>query len=422
MFSMAVLKSTACKSSYGRLTYVFNQVAHNDTKTVHRVLACSGNNINMLHAPNGMISTTQSGAYLEKQFHQCLKRAFNPHRQYQAQSIVISFAESEFDTSDLKQQAAQALQLVQGFVHKYFGDAQSVVCIQCDGDGGQLHAHLLINTVKRNGKTVPTSRFSVYRMRKQLNTYLKSNFQKVTSRQWHNPFTEHVQRQDLNQLPTHSEWEQYLCKTIDELKQRVNTTDAFLRELAQKGIHVRKRGKSKRWTYTQIIVGRQGKPKLMQVRDFYQRKDKTGHVLSTRGLGQAYTQQGLQEYWNKQKEKEPVAAPTPHYHQRKEVNNDESVIQPGYKERIKNRESTETAQATIRRQQLNLRQQQSAEDQEGQFDVKQQSGSTTKNQSDQKRFDNVSTQGRSSKSSEYDHGYQAGTTKDAERGDFGPNL
>ena len=120
---LAVLNSTACQSSYGRLSYIFNQTAHNTIKTSHRVLACSGTNINMLHTPNGHLSTLQSGAYLEKQFHQSLRRAYNPKRKYQAQSIIISFSNEEFDTSDLNKQATQALQLVQGYVYQHFGDA-----------------------------------------------------------------------------------------------------------------------------------------------------------------------------------------------------------------------------------------------------------------------------------------------------------
>ena len=146
--ALVVLISNACKSSYGRFTYIFNQTAHCTDKTSHRVLCCSGNNIKMLHAPDGSVTSLQSGIYLEKQFHQSLKKAFNPKRQYQCQSIIFSFSNSEFDTSDIKNQSAQALQIVQGYVHKFFGEAQSVSAAQVDGVGGKLHVHLIINTVK----------------------------------------------------------------------------------------------------------------------------------------------------------------------------------------------------------------------------------------------------------------------------------
>ena len=89
---MAVLMSNACRSSYNRLTYIFNQSPHNNGKTNHRVLACSGTNIKMIHNPDGTLTVSQSGVYLEKQFHQSLKRAFNPKRQkaIEADLVVIN--------------------------------------------------------------------------------------------------------------------------------------------------------------------------------------------------------------------------------------------------------------------------------------------------------------------------------------------
>lgn len=79
----------------------------------------------MIHNPDGTLTVNQSGVYLEKQFHQSLKRAFNPKRKTQCQSIIISFSNDEFDTSNLDEQASQALQLVQGYAKKYFGDARA---------------------------------------------------------------------------------------------------------------------------------------------------------------------------------------------------------------------------------------------------------------------------------------------------------
>lgn len=48
---MPLVQSNAVQSSYGRLTYIFNEPAHSTAKTKKRVLACSGTNIRMLHAP-----------------------------------------------------------------------------------------------------------------------------------------------------------------------------------------------------------------------------------------------------------------------------------------------------------------------------------------------------------------------------------
>ncbi|MCC4482776.1 relaxase/mobilization nuclease domain-containing protein [Limosilactobacillus reuteri] len=398
---MAVIKSTACRSSYGRLTYIFNQSAHNTSKTDHRVLACSGTNIKMLHDPSGHLSTIQSGVYLEKQFHQTLRRAYNPKRKYQTQSIIISFSDEEFDTKNLDQQVSQASRLVQGYVHQYFGDTQNVSCVQCDGDGGRLHVHLLINTIKPNGKTVPTNRFSVYRMRNDWNKYSEQHFQQITGRQWKNSFEESdKKRRDSENISTRSTWEKQLKQTIDQVKQGVRNVADFLSRLSDKGIHVKERGKKKRWTYTQIVTGKNGKPKLKRVRAFYQRKDKQGNVLSTRGLGKAYTKQGLEDYWQEEREKEIVFTPK---HNRKDVVTDdktdvETNVQTEREELIRIKTIAQEARAAAdhqqRRNQLNLRQLQAAEAREQKQRSQSQTGPVTEGQRNQGRHQSISQQRR----------------------------
>ena len=175
---MSILTSKACRSSNGRLTYIFNDPVHCSSKTTQRVLACAGTNILMLQTPDGQVSEVQNGNYLQQQFHNVLRRARNSHKTYQAQSIIISFDKTEFDTKQLSLQATQAMQLVQGFVQKYFPDCQSVAAIQADGVGGdnrgdgKLHCHLIVNTVKPDGRVVNTTRFSVFRLRKELDSYM----------------------------------------------------------------------------------------------------------------------------------------------------------------------------------------------------------------------------------------------------------
>ena len=395
---MAILNSTACKSSYGRLTYIFNQSAHNTSKTNHRVLACSGTNINMLHTPNDHLSTLQSGAYLEKQFHQSLKRAYNPKRKYQAQSIIISFSSEEFDTSDLKRQATQAMQLVQGYVHQHFSDAQSVSCVQCDGDGGKLHVHLLINTVKTNGKTVPTNRFSVYRMRRNFNEYLERNFQLVTGREWSNSFNKASTRKDAKTITTRSSWEKQLKQTINQVKQEVRNVVDFINCLSTKGIQIKERGKKKQWTYTQIIPDKNGKPKLHRVRAYYQRKDKAEHVLSTRGLGQSYTRQGLENYWRQQLEKEREITPVQSHYGKEVKANDRKDVQTEREELIKIRTLARDAQAAANQRQqrirLNLQHIQTTEAEERKQRNKSQTGSTNPRRGNQSRSKSISQQHR----------------------------
>lgn len=426
MILLAVLNSNACQSSYGRLTYIFNQSAHNTSKTNHRVLACSGTNIKMLHAPNGQLTTLQSGAYLEKQFHQSLQRAYNPKRKYQVQSIIISFSNQEFDTNTLNEQAAQALQLVQGYVHQHFSDAQSVSCVQCDGDGGRLHVHLLINTIKPNGKTVPTSRFSVYRMRKDFNHYLERNFQRVTGRKWTNSLSKSPSRKDSKNITIHSSWEAQLKQTIDHIKQEVRNVTDFLNHLSGKGIKVKERGKKKRWTYTQIVSDKGGKPKLKRVRAFYQRKDKAGHVLSTRGLGQGYTRQGLEQYWQQQKEKEPVLTPTPGHHRKENDQNEKSNVQTEREELIRIRTIAKEAQAAANRRQqrtqLTLQQLRAAETHEQQQRSQSQAGSVTQGQRNQGRSQSVSQQRRLTEATQRRVQEQQERAKRTNGKDVGPDF
>lgn len=406
---MAVLVSNSCSNSYGRISYIFNNVAHYDGKTDHRVLACSGTNIRMLHDKEGHITTNQSGVYLEKQFLQSLKKASNPKRKTQCQSIIISFSDDEFDTSDLNQQASQALQIVQGYVHQHFGEAQSVSCVQCDGQGGRLHVHLLINAVKSNGKTVPTNQFSVFKMRKDLNTYLDNNFERITGRPWNNPFNEKTTRKDVQNLPSRSKWEEQIKSIINTVKREVSNTKAFLKKLSQQGITVTERKKGQSWTYHQTVTDSNGQSKEMKARDFYQRIDKkTGKVLSTRGLGSSYTKQALENYWQKQlikqEQLDEQQAITPHRHKRKEVNKNDRTTDVQLEQIEKLKTIARDAQARANQQQatrqLNLRQL-TAETKEYEQQIKRQNRPIASRRSNQKRLSPISKQRRANEAAAF---------------------
>ena len=304
MKCMSILQTHSCHSSYNRLKYVFNEPAHSYQKTDKRVLAATGFNIKMLHDNDGRISVTQNGAYLERQFRTVLKRAHNPKRRYQAQTIIISFDPSEFDTSDLKAQSQQALQLVQHYVRKHFADCQSAIAIQSDGEGGKLHAHVVMNTIRPSGKTVATNRFNIQKLRKDFDEEMQTNYQKVTGRQWTNPIHNQTERKDIHNLTTKSEWQQQLKELINQIKVKVTNITDFLHQLEQRGVTVTERQKGKSWTYHQVVNTKDG-VKELKVRDFYQRVDKqTGEIKSTRGLGQSFSKSEIEHYFNKKKEKE----------------------------------------------------------------------------------------------------------------------
>lgn len=299
MAQLSVLETHSCRSSYGRLQYLFQEPPHSYQKTSQRVLACTGFNIKLLHDSNGNISATQSGAYLEKQFKANLKKAHNPKRTYQAQTLIISFSTEEFDTADLNRQAKQALVLVQHFIHQHFADAQSIIAIQADSEGGKLHAHVVFNTIKSNGRTIPTNRFNIHKLRSSFDREMINNYQFVTGHRWTNPIHNQQERQDVNNLTTRSEWQQNLKKIIAQVRCEVNSLKEFIRRLNDAGITVTERQKGSAWTYHQTVHG-----KSYKVRDFYQRVDKqNGEVLSTRGLGQTFTKSYLTGYF-KQKEVE----------------------------------------------------------------------------------------------------------------------
>ena len=303
MKRMSILQTHSCHSSYNRLKYVFNEPVHSYQKTDKRVLAATGFNIKMLHDNDGRISVTQNGAYLERQFRTVLKRVHNPKRRYQAQTIIISFDPSEFDTSDLKAQSQQALQLVQHYVRKHFADCQSAIAIQSDGEGGKLHAHVVMNTIRPSGKTVAINRFNIQKLRKDFDEEMQTDYQKVTGRQWTNPMHNQTERKDIHNLTTKSEWQQQLKELINQIKVKVTNITDFLHQLEQHGVTVTKRQKGKAWTYHQVVTTRTGRREL-KVRDFYQRVNKkTGEIKSTRGLGQSFSKSEIERYFNK-KEKE----------------------------------------------------------------------------------------------------------------------
>ena len=299
MVKLSVLETHSCRSSYKRLQYLFQEPPHSTKKTLQRVLACDGFNIKLLHDSNGRITNVQNGAYLERQFMSNLRKAHNPKRKYQAQTLIISFSEDEFDTSDLNLQAKQALMLVKHFIHQHFADAQSVVAIQADGEGGKLHAHVVFNTIKQNGRTISTNRFNIHKLRTNFDHEMTDNYQRVTGHNWTNPIHKQQERQDANNLTTRSEWQNSLKKIINQVKNEVTSLKDFIQQLGEQGITVTERQKKTAWTYHQTVNG-----KSYKVRDFYQRVDKqSGKVLSTRGLGQEFTKSYLTSYF-KQKENE----------------------------------------------------------------------------------------------------------------------
>lgn len=278
---MPVLTSTSIKSSYGRLSYLFDQPAHDGSD--QRVLAAGGQNIRMLHDPKtGEITNDQSGAYLQRQFHDSLRRAANPNRKQQAQSVILSFADGEL-TGTLEQRTQQALLIAKGFVAETQPEqSQWAFAVQCDGKGHMVHVHMLGNAVDREGKTIQTNNFSVYHLRKQVNEFMAEHSAEITGQEWVNPIkaADHV-RQDL---PNKSDWKNALKATIDDAKADATSVSDFKKKLGAVGVTITERGKAKEWTYHLTVNGKEQK-----ARGFHQQIDKkTGEIKASSGLGRNY--------------------------------------------------------------------------------------------------------------------------------------
>ena len=363
---MSILVTHSIKNRYGRAQYLFGE-AHSKKKTNVRALAVTGQNIRLIHAPDGSVSRNQPGVYIESQFRHSMKVLVAKRRhsrspsKRQAQSMIFSFSKEEFDTSDLNQQAPQALQLVQGYVKQYFGDSQAVMVVQCDnlrsnnsGDS-LLHVHVLMNVVNpHTGRTIQTNRFRVKKLRTDFDNYMKRNYQKVTGKQWTGPVDSSKQRKDITSLYTKSSWQQHVKQVIDAIKSEVSDVRQFIAKLSDTGISVKERGKKNpHWTYSEEVQTAKGK-RLYKARDFYQRKDKkTGETLSTRGLGTDYTKQSIEHYFKqRQKEKAVERVPQPLIH--KHIKKDRKVDKNGPDEQLRQR--AKQARVQLERQQQQQRQ------------------------------------------------------------------
>lgn len=286
---MTYVKSNYSTSSWGRLKYIFDDPAHDGSE--HRVLAVVGNNLK-LWGSNGIIYPNQSGFYLNKQFQNVRKKARNKNKRHEAQHLILSFSEKEFSTNDpkkIEKESEQINVLVTKFMNQRFPNTQWVSAVQCDGTGHKLHAHVLINPVKSNGRCIQTNRFSVDKLRCQWNKSMNQNYLPVTGHIYQLAFKKDQSGEVVKPLG----WQDKLQQTLEWARQTAKDVEEYLKLLNTKNITVAKRNKKGDWSYHIEVNG-----KKKTVRDFYQRIDKkTGLVKSTRGLGKDYTPLSLTKYF-----------------------------------------------------------------------------------------------------------------------------
>lgn len=294
---MAYIKSNSCTNAWGRLKYLFSEPAHDGSD--HRVLATSGANIR-LFGSNGRVYPNQPAFFLNQQFKTVRQRARNKHKRQQAQHLIISFSDSEFSANDpdrTSEQAEQINQLVSTFMKEHFPSTQWVSAVQADGQGHKLHAHILINSVKPDGKCVQTHNFTVTKLRHEWDRFMESNYLAVTGHAYVNPFNTKKPATE----PKPKGWQEQLKQILEAARQTAKTMQQYLGLLKQKHVSVNQRNKRGDWSYSMIVHG-----KKKTVRDFYQRIDrKTDQVKTTRGMGLAYTPVELTKNFRHKREKEP---------------------------------------------------------------------------------------------------------------------
>ena len=176
-----------------------------------------------------------------------------------------------------------------------------MIAVQADGEGGKLHAHVVMNTIKTNGKTVATNRFNINKLRKDFDHEMQNNYQKVTGRQWNNPIHNKTDRKDIQNLTTKSERQYQLKELITQIKAKVDNIADFLKQLEQYGVTVTERKRGNAWTYHQVVNTKTGCREL-KIRDFYQRVDKkSGEIKTTRGLGRSFSKAAIEDYFIRRK-------------------------------------------------------------------------------------------------------------------------
>lgn len=249
---MAIVKMISSKSSFNLVHYILDGEAHNKKFTNDRNLYVNGHNI-FTDYQNKFNSN-----YIASQFYAVRKVAGKIKKRTQVFHNIYSFSDNDFpptdDSKELQKQAKQAYKLVDGFLKKQLPkDSQYLIGIQRDGDGGKLHAHVALNSVLINGKTLDTNDLSllqkvtVKQINKQkvrtvskgvfekIQDYLSDNFQKVTGRSY-----QRIDRDKSNLIDSKTKqitkrggyvWKDDLKDRIIDVARNVDNLDDFKAKL-----------------------------------------------------------------------------------------------------------------------------------------------------------------------------------------------
>lgn len=332
---MVVSKSYSRKNARALIKYLLDEKPHSTKLVQQRNLLVTGQNIYQLADPYHPNEPPQWDSNLVAgQFGASRSHAKNQHKKTQAFHIIASFSDEEFPPEgDQKQEAQQVATLVTGFLGQYFpDDAQDLIAIQRDGRGGKLHAHIAVNSLLTSGKCLRTNLVTqtertyvdkqghkqhIPGFRKEFNSYLEQNFQKVTGREFHPvvPSTENKVHSAEEQILARGgyDWHQDLKTRIYNAfsDPKVHNLNDFKAACAKQGVTIteKRRGtgqkdenghKIYKMGYTYSFTGqdvyksgaKKGQPRLHKMRDYRMGRD--GQPL--RGsLGTAFTPENIKK-------------------------------------------------------------------------------------------------------------------------------
>lgn len=188
----------------------------------------------------------------------------------QVNRIIASFSQNELDPDD-PESPLTAAQICEEFVREYYPGRQALICIQNDGEGHNLHAHMLVNNVsmcevKLPGEEKaqkPYSGCKGYQLKGD--SYVRDNFDRIAEKyitldegqKAGDKVTQNERRMRQHNAECAPEDRKYIWK--DDLKGRVtkamseaSNKDDFLRKLTENGVegtyHESKKGR-KYYTY-----------------------------------------------------------------------------------------------------------------------------------------------------------------------------
>lgn len=342
---MAIIKVNRIKNITALDRYLLSHEAHEKTDLVRvRNFTVFGHNVMKTY------DHKFDAMYLASQQWAVRKVAKKQKKKTQGFHMIVSFSPEDFPDvktkDDLKKQVVQARSLLKGFLDEELPDeSQWYAVIQKDGDGHKLHAHVAINSVQLDCRTLDTNILSLNRklekvkqkkkeqeeakevetdnkdkkkkkpkyvakagLYERFQNYCADNFEQLTGRKYkkimRNEKTMHTGKEGayLHRVRKNFEkatsWREDIASSIKLISQRAKSLDDFKVLMYRSGrIRVDERRasyidadgkKQKRTAYTYCELDKDDKV-VHKVRDY--RVLKNGSV---RGLGKSTTPQAIQ--------------------------------------------------------------------------------------------------------------------------------